>query len=332
MENLATAKAFLEANLPHLCRNTGADLDTAQQLFFEALQVNAEQLSHSINLGFMPEVPESRKLWDFLANLLVDSNSQLVNSQHFQTALDFMSQGGNVLVLQNHTSGADTIIFDCLLNRKFPGNPGRNIAYMAGHVVNVFLIPLTICAAIKRFQIYSSRYQGIAEEIGINAKDMKAQNTRALNALTKYVQPGGKMIGLYPEGGRGEGQLKLGDPQTAVIPSLMSKYSPQGLMILASFVQGATDILPVRRTENEFDHFMEWIKCGTANISFGKPVMWLKPPINEIETICTATDCCDRVGANRLAHKQNMTMLAQLAPTEYAKGPWANPEAIEWPS
>ena len=303
---------------------TQDQIDMLQFLFTQSLQCSAEILAKHANDPYVPANKEAREFLDFLEKLIVGEESRLIGEENLAQALEFMQEGGNVLLVQNHTSGADTIVMDYLVNKLF-NNAAKSWTYMAGHVVNLFLLPLTICGGLSRIPIFSAKYcQHASPEI---LADMKAQNANAMGQLAPLVSKGGVLIGLYPEGGRGEGALKAGEVRTMKIPQLLSMASPRGLMILPSYVSGATSILPVVRSEREFEEFITHVRRGNANVEFGRGVMWDDlQPTHDTLLAYLGEDCCVGLTPDQaLKHfltDQVMGLIAKMAPTEAAKGPY----------
>lgn len=328
MNDFESVSGYLMAQLSDLCARMHegqACSQRARDLFFAALRANCAVMDRNVNRGMTEPVPASTALLDFLGEQLVSAESQLFGVEHVQMALDFAAQGGNVLMIQNHTSGADTLVWAALLNRLFPGRPADQFGYMAGHVVNFYLLPVLLSAGWRRFQIYSSKYKAQAEALGLTEAQTTAQNVRALADLVNYCRTGGRLIGLYPEGGRGEGALIQGDPRTAKIPEIIAGASPKGLMVLPTYVMGATSILPVVRGPEEFVFFMEHIKSGTSNIRVGRPMLYEEMlPCEEQIGACRADLGVDgNVAVKVLIHQTMMLAIAALAESIEARGPWA---------
>lgn len=303
----------------------GKQLSEFQDLVLASMAVNGNRMNDCLNAPYVEAVPESRALLDFLEPILVGEESEIRGEDNLECALAFMKRGGNVLLVQNHTSGADTIVTDYLVNRAY-GNAAKEWIWMAGHVVNLFLLPLIMCGGLHRVQIFSSKYSAQADEA--MRRNMKEQNAKALGSIASMIMGGGKLIGLYPEGGRGEGALKLADPKTMKIPQLMAMASV-GLMVLPTYVSGATSILPVVRGENEFNEFLHYIRRGNATVEFGPGIMWddLQPGRAELD-LFLAEKCCKGTTPDQ-ALKQHllervMKMVAAMAPTKEAKGPYAS--------
>ncbi len=311
---IENAAAYARVELDKLATRLGLRQDQMEILhilFEQSLESAAQILTTQTNAPYVPANNEGRAFLDFLQSLIVGDESRLIGENNLAQALEFMAEGGNVLLVQNHTSGADTIVMDYLVNQRF-NNAAKQWIYMAGHVVNLFLLPLTICGGLSRVQIFSAKYCQHAT-LEVLAK-MQEQNARALGQLAPLVSNGGVLIGLYPEGGRGEGGLKSGEVRTMKIPQVLHMASPKGLMILPSYVSGATSILPIVRGEREFEEFITHVRRGNANVQFGPGVMWkaLQPSDENLSSQAVKQYLIDRV----------MRLIAQLAPTDAAKGPY----------
>ena len=291
-------------------------------LFMDALQVNAVRMTECLEQPFVEAIPESRALFTLLEKLMIE-NVETAGLENLAEAIRFMQMGGNVLLVSNHTSGADTLVLDCVANAMFPDTT-RDWIYMAGHVVNYFLLPLAVTGGVNRVQIFSAKYCAQAGQEVVQR--MRENNARALMSIGPRIMAGGRCVVLYPEGGRGNGALLEGEPRTMKIPQLMEMVSPKGLMVLPSYVE-ATGILPVARGENEFNEFLSRGQRGRATLKFGPGMMWreLQPTKTEIQRYLTNNvHRCS--GDPSFALKQwlllrIMRMIANLAPPE-ARGPY----------
>ena len=290
-------------NFLAMCQRSNCRIDSA--MFEETYESCCQLARDGAQLGMVEPLPASVSLVNCLADSLISKDSKLINHYNLQIALDFMSGGGNVLMVQNHTSGADTFVWKTLVNRHFRRRPADSFAYMSGHIVNIYPMPLIFAGSFRRIQIFSERYKQLSKELGISEEEMTQQNCRALRSLLTFVRPGGKLVGLYPEGGRGEGALKYGDPNTAIIAEAISRTGE--FMILPTYVEGATSILPVVRSNNEFNDFLKYLRPGCAHITCGAPFYWSQVDQSSKESI----------------HSSIMLSIAALAPNEAARGPWS---------
>lgn len=290
-------------NFLALCQRSNCKI--APAVFEETYKACCQLARDGAKLGMVEPLPASVSLVNCLADSLISKDSKLINHYNLQIALDFMAGGGNVLMVQNHTSGADTFVWRTLVNRYFRRNPADLFAYMSGHIVNIYPMPLIFAGSFRRIQIFSERYKQLSKELGISEEEMTQQNCRTLRSLLTFVSPGGKLIGLYPEGGRGEGALKYGDPNTAIIAEAISRMGE--FMILPTYVEGATSILPVVRSSNEFNDFLKYLRPGRAHITCGDPFYWSQVDQSSKESI----------------HASIMLAIAALAPNEAARGPWS---------
>ena len=277
---------YVEAALTRFFATRGSTIPPEAQAeireaFMGALAESAATMEANLTAGMTEPIEASRTLQDRLSPHLILPESELTGSDNLQQAFDYMEQGGNVLLIQNHRSGADTLIMETLVQREFGNGVTQPWGYMAGHAVNLYLIPLLVTNALRRFQIFSAKYQSMAAEgnqtmqaTGNNEAQMGRQNLRAIMALKKYTRPGGKLVVLYPEGGRGDHGMKRAEGKTMKVPEEIAKSSPNGLMILPTYVDGATSILPVARGHNEYNEFIEHVRPGVGTLNIGKPVGW----------------------------------------------------------
>ncbi|MBI2990175.1 MAG: 1-acyl-sn-glycerol-3-phosphate acyltransferase [Candidatus Magasanikbacteria bacterium] len=319
-------REFVEAQLPELAARLEIDEKKLIDAFMRSFEISLQRMGPDLNQGFLDAVPEGLDLLHLVEPQLLASGSTLSGGEHLAEVLDFLAKGGNVLVVQNHTSGADTSAFRELV-RQHHGEPVMDQAILvAGHVVNLYLIPLTIMCGLRFFPIFSAKYKEQAQAACKNdvATEMAAQNRRAMMAMVQAAQQGGKMMWVYPEGGRGDGRLLQGHAQVAKIPELIASASSRGLMIWPTYIE-ATDILPVHRIgEDEFCEFVLWMKRGRAHAACGKPMMWKEicPSENDVCAHATGHDVSGSIARKQILHVRIMRAIASLAPTEYAKGPW----------
>lgn len=293
---------------------------TLRDLFFGSLRACMERIKNCLAEPYVPVIPESREFYDYLGKLIVGKDSKIVGAKNLEKAYEMRRQGWNVLLVQNHTSGADMIAMEQLIARAGIGRTD-DWSYMAGHVVNLYLIPMTLAGAFGRYQIFSVKYRSLGA-CG-NEQQMHEQNCRALHTLMDHSRRGSHFVVVYPEGGRGEGRLLDGVPQTMKIPQIMAD-SPKGLVLVPTYISGATSILPVRRGENEFNEVLEHTVVGNATLTVGEPVIWdeLTPCNRELAT-AMATSKKRSVALNQCYIQKVMQMIADLAPTDMERGSYA---------
>lgn len=308
----------MERELKEFAQRLGLDPGTTDQvlsLFSASLRDNAETFNPELQQPYTPFTPSSRELFFFLGQLLFEHDATpIIGLHHVQTALDLLAAGHNLLVVQNHTSGADTLLLEHAIAQQFGVQTTDQWSYMAGHVANLYLYPLTITAAVNRVPIISSRYIGEAPEEDRPA--MREQNTQACLSLLPSIQAGGCVVVLYPEGGRGEnGVMKPGDPKTMKIPELMAQFSPKDLYVLPSYVE-ATSVLPVDRRPDELEYFIQNANRGPGHLSFSDPVLWddLQPTSAQVDAM---TDVEPKFRTKQFLIRQIMGLLQALQPAEH---------------
>jgi len=194
--------AYADRELWNLASRLGLDAEQTtnlHNLFMDALRTNAGRMAECLEAPYVEAVPESRCLLDILGQTMIDG-VDTEGLENLEAAIEFMKRGGNVLLISNHTSGADTLVLDSTVNKEFDGE-AKNWIYMAGHVVNYFSLPLTIAGGVNRVQIFSAKY---CAQAGSDAlQRMKKNNVLAMMAIGPRVMVGGRCVVLYPEGGRG---------------------------------------------------------------------------------------------------------------------------------
>ncbi len=161
----ANVYEYLASQIPALADRLGlsaADLQDLYRVFMRSYRVCAARIEEDSDKGIVDAIVESRDLIEHLARLLMNADSTLFGAENFARALAFREQGGNVLIVQNHTSGADILATHALLSKDFPGVPAQFI-WMAGHVVTKFLLPMLLAAGATRVQIFSVKYKSMAE-------------------------------------------------------------------------------------------------------------------------------------------------------------------------
>jgi len=118
------------------------------------------------------------------------------------------------------------------------------------------------------------------------------------------------------------GSLKQGEAKTTAIFEIVLKASPYGLMVLPSYVDGATSILPVARGEDEFSEFLLHIRRGNGTITFGRPVEYQYIRPTEDEVARAAPHCGDCDPRKRVTIDRVMRLIAELCPSEGGRGPY----------
>ncbi len=327
-------RPYVESVLPSLAQRLAlspGDAAEMHRLFLASLDAATVALPQYMEEAFAPAIPEGRELFDWLGQTLIDPTACTIEGmENVVEARRLQAGGANIMMMSNHTSGADHPATEWAINSALGAGSTHNWLYMSGHVVNYFLVPLMLSGGIHRFQIVSVRYQEVASKrTDDRLAWMRARNRAAIIALMRRVATGGKWIVMYPEGGRGDGALKEGEPRTMTVPQVVADLGPD-LYIVPVYVEAASILPPDRRFgEAEFTAVLHLARRGGATVKFGKPVAWrdLQP--------CNDTDLCLPPGCDRRAHKaalkqflltQVMSRIAEMAPTEAAKGPWAASE------
>jgi 1-acyl-sn-glycerol-3-phosphate acyltransferase len=260
----------------------------------------------ALHQGQIESIPEARAFWNLVGDHAVSQESSLTGAEHLAEALRLRKEGFNVVVVQNHRSGADMLVMETLIRRHLDHDACADWAYMSGHVINLYLVPAIFAAALRRFQIFSVKYQttGVA---GLTEEEMRQQNKRAMESLRACAAQGGTVTVYYPEGGRGTGGMKQGEARTSCIPRNIAN-SKKPLVILPTNVAGTESLLPQHRGENEFNEVLHHMRAGTAHLAIGKPIHW--------EELCAPYKAHfgNRVTWNTLICDTLLALVAHLGP------------------
>ncbi|MFC1612320.1 1-acyl-sn-glycerol-3-phosphate acyltransferase [Patescibacteria group bacterium] len=332
-ENLLV-KSYVRTSVKQACKRLELEPELARRFqddFSHALDVTIQRIDADKKKAFVEMVPASRQLIDTLAEIFITKDSELINPQYVEQALDFMEQGGNVLVVQNHTSIADGFVWDALVNREFPekNNPAHKCIQLAGHVIYAICLHATLAGSMRCIQLISTRYKYsriASQETKFTQEEIETKNKVAHKKLQELCLEGGQWVALHPEGTRSRsGRLEHGDDKTAKIAEIMEQSSPNGLWVLPVFIQGAAEIFPALEgwEKRKFIHALKPTKC---NVICGKPVPWEKicPKQETILAYQNATKSLMNIGIARkqLIHAQIMRLLADLAPKQELRGFW----------
>jgi hypothetical protein len=198
-----------------LCDRIGIGHEPLCSTFMVALRANARTMAGSLSQSLVPCTPESRILFDLIGELLV-GNVKIQGYEYLLTALDLIVQGHNVLLTSNHTSGADSLVLEHIVNTRSGPGTTASWVYAFGHAVNLYLMPLTSSAGVNRLQIFSTKWSSLVD--ADTRSRWRMQNVTSMRAVRSLAGDGGQFVVLYAEGGRGEGSLLAGDPATMQIP------------------------------------------------------------------------------------------------------------------
>jgi len=331
-------ETYVTGAIAEFCIRSGIDSQIGRltELAVESLRAAAPLMRTSLMAGSVLPVPAVRRFWLAVGDVLVSRESTLEGEEHLRTAMRYLDSGGNVVIIQNHRSGSDNLVMEMLVNRFFGNRDiAANWSYMAGHAVNLYLIPLMFTAALHRFQIFSAKYHSLGLPGIATERDINAQNLRALTALRRHATQGSQVVVYYPEGGRGDNGMKLGEPKTVCIPTLLSGKGMPPLLVLPTYVHDTVRILPPVRGQNEFNEVFAHAQHGTARITFGQPVKWeaLQPSLVQLEAAQARLVDPDMRRIGTLAYQRHacdamLSLVAGLGPVA-ERGPYADDAFVE---
>ncbi|MES2623586.1 MAG: hypothetical protein V4576_04250 [Patescibacteria group bacterium] len=309
---------YLHGALPALCNRLDFSENDATRftdgVLASAYACPALLTDKAMLQGQVKSIPAARSFWNLCGDMLLSNDSTLVGVEHLSRAFDHQRGGGNVVLVQNHRAGSDMLVMETLIRRHLGFDACDNWFYMAGHVINLYLIPLLWSAGLNRFQIFSVKY-GTSAVDGMTEQSMTRQNIRAMRSLGIHADQGGTLTVYYPEGGRGTGCMKKGEPKTSCIPRNIAG-SDKPLLILPTYVQGTENLLPQDRGSHEFNSILNNIKSGTASCIIGEPIAW------EALVEANKSHEGDRPVWNQRICDTLLTLVAQLGPEDEA-GPYS---------
>lgn len=315
LKNGDAVRDYIKAIIINFCQKekeiTDETRDVVTEVFIRAFEANADLTERNVNKGLTDVSDEARALRNELCSLLVKPESKLHGIKHFQTAQRHMNEDGNILLVQNHTSIADMLVTEALIRRSFGHRITDDWAYLSGSPMNEPSLQLIISGGFHRFPITSTKFQARA-----NNKEekvaMQRQNARSMKALRDHVDAGGKLVVMYPEGGRNNGSMEKIKPTAMYIPKIMAR-SGKKLMILPTCVDGAVKILPPDPTDKN-EHNTPFQRCSRqkADMTIGTPVLW-----DDITRFSNDPD----IAADLIGY-----MIADITPDYEQRGHYKNPD------
>ncbi|MBN2087860.1 1-acyl-sn-glycerol-3-phosphate acyltransferase [Candidatus Peregrinibacteria bacterium] len=274
--NSQEARAYIEASADELCERLNTT-KIARERFINLFLDSYEAYFGLENKNPTPHTPEGRKLTDGISELLVQNNSELIGKEHYDKVKQHMDRGGNVLLIQNHTSIADMLVMEALMRRFIDSLSTEDWAYITGGpIADPKTIQGTaISGGYHRFNVHSEKALSKLAANPAELKSAKHQNISTIRALYGHAMQGGKLVVVYPEGTRNDGIMERAKPFTTLIPSTMTKEGCPPLLVLPTYMYGANKILPVARNDkNEFSTQLQKCNRRKADMTIGQPINW----------------------------------------------------------
>jgi len=252
---------------------------------------------------YMPSTEESKALVGFLSDRLMRS-WEIEGMSHLLGALDFYRSGGNVVIMSNHTGVIDAPVADYILRRAL--SEEYPMTWVAGKRVweSVFLRMFSRC--VDLLTMFGEKYVQVAA--GTPEFDrMRARNV----AMLRWMRSHRSVWFAYPQGTWcNTGRLTPGKANVMDILGTLGGRNYENTMVLPAFLDGPEKIVPPsekqKKGEDDFGDFLELLTPGEVSYRFGPPLSGRELAFSQEEGI-----------------RAVMYGIADLAPTEEARGPYA---------
>lgn len=255
---------------------------------------------------FIPSTRESEELVGFFIRRLITS-WKLEGERHLESAIAFRESGGKIIIMSNHTGGVDAPVADYILRQALTEEYPR--VWVAGKRIweSIFLRLFSRC--VDLLTMYGMKY--VRSATGEEAASIRAHNTAMLRWMKKNPR---HLFFAFPQGTWcNRGYLTEGEPMAMrLVWNLRDKSkSGEDVMVLPAFLSGPEKIVPPidmqEAGDAEFYHFLDKLTPGHVSYRFGVPLRG-----SDLFVLS------DEEGIDVV-----MRSIADLAPTEEAKGPYA---------
>lgn len=260
---------------------------------------------------FMPTAETSKALVSYFMWRLIRSCS-VENGEYFRKAIEFHRTGGNVVIVSNHTGGIDAPAVDHVLGIFFgKAYLDLNRTWIAGKRIwdSKFLRMFSRC--VDLLTMFGEKY--VQSAVGTEAfSDMRRRNTAMLNCMRNQGRR--SLWFSYPSGTWSNlGQLMHGRPE---FMDLLKSFGDKGerTIVLPAYLDGLDGprgIVPPSPEQlagqDGFYDFLRMIRPGSVAMRFGSPLSGSK-----------LYGMPNEQGIDAVMHA-----IADLAPTEEARGPYA---------
>lgn len=256
--------------------------------------------------------------------------------KNYEAALDMVDRGQNVVLIPNHTSPLDGLLPLTLFSDKYP--KAERPSLVMSQVFEYARITRLLTSGVHKYPVFQPKHMERFESQAHVMHQMYGQNATTMRALYTDTRQGGQNVFLYLERDRNTNGMGIPEPAAVRVLEMMEKAKPD-VHILPMHIDGAQTVFPSRKGVNEIDVFLDNIQIGQGDVVCGEPISFadvLKTAdsINQHEVVGSIMTGNERVledpKQRRLAAAAIIILglVADLAPTEEAKGVYRNMDPI----
>lgn len=309
----ADALQYLKEQLPKLAQRLSLKAPEIEELkiLIEAAYENEMAFEKQPD-PFMKSTPQSKALDYFLLKRMLTS-WEIEGKQNLLKALEHYSNGHRVVFMLNHTGNIDgplvDYIFESFIEKDFPKT------WVAGKRVweSPFLRMFSRC--VDMVTVFGEKYIKLAQEKGDSEEISRMRNHNAV--ALRWMIKNKSMLFVFPQGTWcNAGHLTEGVPS---VMSIIRAISGNGTktVIVPCYVEGADKMMPPSgKPGDDFYYFIEVFQCGEVILRFGEPQQ-LEDIMSQIPNK-TSKEEIDKWLIDYVMRK-----IADFAPTEEARGPYA---------
>jgi 1-acyl-sn-glycerol-3-phosphate acyltransferase len=307
--------AYIFGIIPRIIARLGLNVSESARMLYLLARAYVRELrfksviaKESPRSPFMPSTRESYALVDFFMERLITS-WDIRDEEYLEQALTFHESGGRVIIMSNHTGGVDAPVADYVF-REYLSERYRMV-WVAGKRVweSIFLRIFSRC--VDLLTMYGMKYVQAAEGDKEKEAEIRIHNVAMLRWMKKHPD---RVFLAFPQGTWcNKGYLTAGEPAAMSLIRVLGEKERGGtdVMVLPAFLSGPEKIIPPfdqqEGGDDEFYHFLDALTPHAVSYRFGPPLRGH-----------------DLVGlSNGDGIEHIMFAIADLAPTEAAKGPYA---------
>lgn len=254
----------------------------------------------------------------------------LSGGENYETALELIASGQNVVLAPNHTSPLDGLIPCALFRDRYMGTKMPSL--VMSQVFEYARITRLLTSGVTKYPVFQPKHMQRFATAGDTqvTRSMQGQNTVTMRALSEDIRQGGQNVFLYLERDRNTEAMGVPEPAAVRVLEMLERAKP-GLYILPIHISGAETIFPNRMNVNEIDEFMQIIQIGQGDVVCGEPILFsdilqacsLVNQYTMVEAVMgPREDVLENPKRRRLAAIAItiLGLVAKLAPSEAVKG------------